>query len=505
MPDAEDIETLLSSATLVLFGTILSSVSGLIERVIIGRALGPSDYGVVSVCIAIVTLASTGSMFGLTQGIPRYMSRFEMISKKRGVWASGLAFAGALSVATTGSLLLFAEKISARLLGSSEFTPILKIFVLSIPLLTLLKITVSAIRGEENTIFRTYSQDLLYPLSRIGLLGSLLFVGIGIISPAFAYFGGAMMASIAAIYLLNRLMSLKGSVEWHFRELVIFSAPLTVSMMMSILLTRTDTIMIGYFRSSTEVGLYSAAYPIAAGLQLVLSSFGFLYLPLASRLDAKGKRDETEAIYELTTKWIFIITFPAFAVFVLFSDDILQLFWGSGYSGAALSLSILSIGFFSSAAAGRNRETISAFGYTKYIMYANTLAFVVNMLLNLYLIPEFGYLGASISSALSFLLLNLFVYVVLSTKFGVSPFSKYSIRTFISLPVLVLPPVAILSRIIQLPSLFVILVLPILGIVSLITVAIVGGLQPEDKIPILLIEENVPFTIPYVRDCIPKE
>ncbi|WP_254532779.1 flippase [Natrinema gelatinilyticum] len=502
MPDADDIETLLSSATLILIGTVLSSVSGLIERVIIGRVLGPSKYGVVSISLAIVTLAATASMFGLTQGVPRYMSRFDATAKRRGVWTSGMVIAGVLSITVTTGLFFFAEELSIRLLGSREYTTVLQIFLFTIPLLTALKMTVGGIRGEENTIYRTYSHDLFYPLSRIGLLGVLLLSGVGLVAPSIAYFGGALIATVAALYLLNRLFSIRGALDWQFRELVFFSAPLIVSMVMSILLTRTDTIMIGYFRTSTEAGLYSAAYPIAAGLQLVLTSFGFLYLPLASRLDAEDSRDETEAVYELTTKWIYIMTFPAFAIFLLFPGQILAFFWGSDYTQAGLSLSILSLGFFSSAAAGRNRETISAFGYTRYVMYSNILAFVVNLCLNIYLIPAYGYTGAAISSALSFLMLNLFVYFVLDRKFEITPFSKYSARIFLGLPMMILPPVAFVSQTIQLSGLLVILLLPFLGIISLVTVMAIGGLQPEDEIALSLIEERLPVKIPYIRNWI---
>ncbi|WP_126663205.1 flippase [Haloterrigena salifodinae] len=499
MPDAEDIETLLSSATLILIGTVLSSVSGLVERVIIGRVLGPSEYGTVSICLAIVTLAATTSMFGLTQGVPRYMSRFDSISKRRGVWASGMLIATLLSIVVTSSLFVFAEELSVILLDGTEYTTLLRIFLLTIPFLTALKMAVSGIRGEENTIYRTYSHDLLYPLARIGLLGILFLIGVGTVAPSIAYVMGALITAVVALYLLNKLFSLTGAINWRFRELVLFSAPLIVSMVMSILLTRTDTIMIGYFRTATEAGLYSAAYPIAAGLQLVLSSFGFLYLPLASRLDAEDSRDETEAVYELTTKWIYIITFPAFAIFLLFPGQILTFFWGSDYSQAGLSLSILSLGFFSSAAAGRNRETISAFGYTKYVMYSNILAFVVNVCMNFYLIPRYGHTGAAISSAVSFIALNLFVYIILEYKFQVSPISKYSKRTFSALPVVLLPLLMLTKNIIDPTGVIVILSIPFLGVISILVVIIAGGLQPEDGVVLSFVEEKLPIEIPYIR------
>lgn len=502
MPDDEDVRTLLSSATLVIVGTVLRSVSGLVERVILGRVLGPTEYGVISVCLAVMTLAATASMFGLTQGIPRYMSRFDVRSERRGVWVSGGLVSGTVAVVVAGILLLFSERLAVLLLDSRAYTTPLRIFLLTVPFLTLFKITISGIRGEENTIYRTYAQDLLYPVLRIGLLGALFVLGATVVAPSLAYLGGVIAATGVALYFLNELFSLRGSVDWRILELTRFSAPLIVSMIMSILLTRTDTIMIGYFRTSTEAGLYGAAYPIAAGLQLVLSSFGFLYLPLASRLDAEDSRDEVAEVYKLTTKWIYIITFPAFVVFLLFSTEVLSLFWGPDFAKAGIALSILSLGFFSSAAVGRNRETISAFGYTRYIMYANLLGFTANLLLNLYLIPEFGYVGASVSSAFSFVLLNSYIYVVLKRRFDVTPLSAYSTKTFAALPLVVLPVAGVIERTTDVSGVAALTLLPMLGILSLVIVAVVGGLQPEDELVVSFVEDRLSTEIPYVRNWI---
>ncbi|WP_336331173.1 flippase [Haloarcula sp. CGMCC 1.2071] len=499
MVSSDDIEAMVSSAALVMVGTVLSSVSGLFERIIIGRTLGPSKYGVISAALAVVTLSATISMFGLTQGIPRYMSRFESASEKRGVWVSGMLVAVTLSAIVTAILLIFSKELSRLVLGGSEATTVFRIIVLTVPLLTILKISIGGIRGEEITIYRTYAQDLLYPISRIGLLSIFLFMGLGAVSASFAYTGGALIASILSIFLLNKVIPLNGEIEWRFQELIYYSAPLIISMVMSILLTRTDTLMIGYFQTSTDVGLYSAAYPVAAGLQLVLSSFGFLYLPLASRLDSNDKRNETESIYRLTTKWIYIITFPGFVVMVLFPDQILGLFWGENFKKAGLALSILSIGFFSSAAAGRNRETVSAFGYTKYVMYANTFAFTMNILLNIYLIPRHSYIGASIASAISFISLNIFVYVVLEFKFDINPFSEYNIKTFMSLPIGILLPLALLRTIAEFSGITVLVLLPFIGVASLFLIVLVGGLQPDDELLISAIEDKTSIKIPYVR------
>jgi O-antigen/teichoic acid export membrane protein len=305
-------------------------------------------------------------------------------------------------------------------------------------------------------------------------------------------------------YLLNRLFPLVGSFRLHIREIAVFSAPLVVSSVLADLLTRTDTVMLGYFTTSHEVGLYSSAYPLANGLLLALSSFGFLYLPLASRLDANGKRDEIATIYQLTTKWIFIVTFPAFLLFVVSPDDVLTVFFGSRYAHGALALAILSIGFFTEAAGGRNRETLSALGNTKLILVGNAIAYVLNLLMNLVLIPTYGFIGASVASAIANITLNVFMVAVLWSKFGITPFSRWTVRTITRVPLLLIPPTVLLMQTITLSIFTLPLALVGAAVATLTVISTQGCLQPEDKVVIDFVEGVINTKLPFLHEYVPE-
>ena len=177
----DDLSALLSSATLMLFVGSLGSFSRLLEQILIGRVLSASAYGRVNVGIAVLGIAATIATLGMTSGVPRYMSRFSDDRDVRGAWLTGALVTGIAATALTLALLpnlgrvgaQFAEPISAELLG---------LFVLSIPFVTGMRIAVGAIRGRENTIYRTYVRDLFYNISRVGLLAVLLFAGFGAIA-----------------------------------------------------------------------------------------------------------------------------------------------------------------------------------------------------------------------------------------------------------------------------------------------------------------------------------
>lgn len=502
--EEKDLTTLVTSASLVLIGSIVGSLSKVIERIIIARALTPSAYGDISLALAMLSLGTTISLIGFNQGVPRYISRFTSNRDIRGIWITSLMICIPFTVVLVLTLLVNIEQIVEAFFETGASKQLVVLFVLCIPFVTGLEIGIGSIRGLENTLFRTYVRDLFYPGFRIILVISLLSIGFGVLAAGYAYLVTAIIAVLLAHVLLNRLVPLVGQFNTHSKRLLTFSVPLVLSSVLGLLLTRTDTLLVGYFRTSYEVGLYSAAYPLANGLIIILASFGFLYLPLASRLDADERRDEIDAIYKLTTKWIVIVTFPLFIIFVVFSGDILSLVFGSEYADASLALSVLSVGFFTSAIGGRNRETLSALGKTKFIFLANGMAFVLNIVLNLMLIPAYGYLGAAGASAFSYAILNTVVLGMLKLKFDISPFSKQLLKILVVLPLLLFPPSILISRWVSLTLLTGPLFLLLVGIACVYIVCVTGCLQPEDRIPLELIENRLDIHIPFVWQYVPE-
>ena len=282
-----------SSASLMLFVGSLGSFSKLVERIIIGNALGADALGAVSIGISLLTLGMTAALVGFDKGVPRFMSRFDDDRDVRGAWLTGLLVAGIAGIAISAILLFNGEWVADLLLNEDADIPpaLLTLFVLSIPLVAGQQIAIRAIQGFENTIYRVYVRDLLYNGIRIALLVVLLLAGVGVLAAGYAYVVSAALSVVVGFALLNRLLPIRGAFRLHTRSMLSFSLPLVISSVVTMVLSRIDTLMLAAFVPTEAVGIYNAAYPIAAGVPVLLSSFGFIYLPLVSRLDSEGEHD----------------------------------------------------------------------------------------------------------------------------------------------------------------------------------------------------------------------
>jgi O-antigen/teichoic acid export membrane protein len=500
---SDDLSSLLASTTLILVGIVLTSVSQLLERVLVARTFGPDVYGEVAMGLAIMTIGTTVSLVGLNQGISRYVSRFDDERDVRGAWWTGIGIGVPLSLLVAVALLWNADRIGPHLFETDASGDLLALFVLVIPVHVGLTVSVSTFRGLENTRYKLYAKDLLQPGVRLVLIAGAVTAGVGIAAVGYAYLAAGVAALMIAAILSNRVVDLVGPTRFRVREMLTFSAPLLLSALLSVLLTRMDTLMVGYFRTSTEVGLYSAAYPLANSLLMVLSAFGYLYLPLTSRLDADGKSDEVGGIYRLTTKWMYVITFPAFVAFLAFPGDVLSLFFGAAYADGGIALAILSVGFFTSAALGRNRSTLTALGHTPHILGADVLTLALNLALNLLLIPAYGFVGAAVASVAAYVTRNVALSTVLYLKSDISPFSPRTVSAYVALPATVLPLGVALSNYLTLTAVTLPLFLVFAGLLCLIVVAAVGSLQSEDIAVVTFVEESAGIEVPMVREFIP--
>ncbi len=499
-----NLSSLVSSASLVLVGSLFGSASKLLEQVIVGNVISTEAYGEVNIALAIMTLCTTVALVGFNEGIPRFISRFDDERDRRGLWLTGFVVAGTIAVVLALALVFARERLLAQFFRPS--TPVLLpvLFAVSIPFLVGLRVAVGTIRGFENTIYRTYAYDLLYNGLRLGVLIALLLAGLGILAAGYAYLVATIVGFVAAHALLNRLITLRGRYRTHMRALVRFSAPLVVASAVSTLLAQIDKLMLGFLASSEATGMYSYGYTLAAGLPVVLSVFGFLYMPLASRLDADSNHEEVDRIFKLTTKWIYIAAFPVFLTFVAFSSDLVSLVFPKSGPQSAAVLAILAVGFFLSAANGRSQDTLSAFGYTRIILVVNVVAAVLNVVLNIVLIQRYGVVGAALASALSFFALNALAMLVLWKTSSISPFSRLTVKTFLLLPLVLFPPALLFSRVVSLSLVTLPVFAVFVGLVSVALVAVTGCLQPEDEIPIELIESRLGVRIPLIRRYIPS-
>ena len=273
-----------------------------------------------------------------------------------------------------------------------------------------------------------YFQNVLRNFLFILFLIAVVLFGLSFLGVIYAYVFSIAVTGIAfVIYMLKRSPLVIGKVSAGnpmTKELLFFSVPLLAVSMLMMVMSWTDTLMLGYFKTPDVVGLYNAALPLANLLLIFSTSMSFIYIPIITQLYAKHLIDDVKRNYIILTKWTLLLTSPIFFVFFLFPDVVLDLLFGSRYIGASVALQFLALGFFLNISLGFTYNLLIVIGENKFPMFAYVISAIINVILNIILIPPMGIVGASIASVVSVIISKTLNSIKLYTCFKVHPFAK---------------------------------------------------------------------------------
>lgn len=425
------LESIGRSAALIFGATLLSQGLGFLTRVTMARYLPVDGYGNVVIGLSVLNLLGIAALAGMPAALSRYLPRQETEDERRNIFSSAFQIALVLSTTLAIGVYFAAEPVASVIFGNVDLIWIIRIFAGVLPFYVVLQMSVGGFRGYETTYPRILTQNILRP--GLQLAGIVLFVtiGYGTAGIAFAYASGFGIVAIIGITLLYRVSEFsardvisRGSVG-QYRELLTFSIPLAASGAIGVIAKHSDLIILGIFKSSSDVGVYEVSFRIAIFVYfLFFPAIGYLFQPIMSRFDAEGDREKMDDLYTVATRWVVVASFPVFALFFLFPDQSLGFFFGKKYQAGSLALRILLLGFVIALLPGLTNNFLTAIGETKLLMYISGGAMILNLVVNVALIPVYGILGAAVATAAARTVNNAIQSYFIYKYYDVHPFER---------------------------------------------------------------------------------
>ena len=432
MPDEDflgkSLRKIVKGAGIVLIGTLIGRAFGYGSRLIIAR-LGASDYGLVALGFAVMSIAATLSMVGIQSGIIRFTSFYKGKEDKgriKGTIISALKITLPLSLIFAFILLCYANWISIHVFHDAHLTPILRIFAIAIPFFVLAHNLLSVTVGFQDMRYRVYTEYIFHEPLKLAAIVILLLFGLGAIGAAWGWVLAIIVMPFLAFFFLEKkvfsVFKTKVKAISMDKELFSFSFPLLFAGIAGLVMGWTDTLMLGYFSSSVDVGIYNAALPTAQLLRAIPTAFVAIFFPVISELYARNRIVDLRKTYSVVTKWMLALIFPAFLLVVLFPEQIINILFGAEYIDGATALSILMFGFMVYGAMGPTSAILQTYGKTKIVMMTNYIGAVINLGLNLLLIPIYGVNGAAIATGFSLAFLYILNFLFAYGVAKVQPF-----------------------------------------------------------------------------------
>jgi O-antigen/teichoic acid export membrane protein len=427
----ESLQKITKGTTIVFIGTIVGLFLGFVGRIILVRYTTQIEYGIYSLAFTIFSIFVVIATLGLSEGSTRYIACFRGKGEDenvRGVVSSSIKIALAASIPLAAISFFVSDFISLNIFHTPELSTPLKIFSITIPFSVLLSVFIAIFRGFDRVDAKVYFQDVLRPVLFLLFLIAVVLFNISFIGVFYAHILSiAATCVVLVMYTLKRYSLVAGTNDVGnpmTGKLLSFSIPLLAVSMLMMVMSWTDTLMLGYFKTPDVVGVYNVALPLANLLPVILLSMNFIYVPIVSKLYSKNLIEEMKRNFVVLTKWIFLLTLPLFFVLFLFPDAVLNLLFGSRYIGASLALQILATASFCNAALGFPYSTLIVIGKSKFLMYVFLISAIINIILNIVLIPPMGIVGAAIASGLSVVVAKILNTIKLYKISTIHPFTK---------------------------------------------------------------------------------
>lgn len=408
------IKTAFMNMSWLMASQIITSILAFIWTIMIARYLGVNDYGIFGFAVSLSTMFAIVGEVGISAHIVRSISTDNNQAK------CYLGNAIPLKVGLSG-LYFIVIFIVLLLMGQSQL-------VIYITLLYAIETTIKsftslfngAVQAFEKQKYMAFSNILLAILSFALILTAIHF-NAGLNGITWAYVLANVVTLLYTAYVLLKYIAIP-KFQFNFgiwKKLLIWGVPFALTSIFYNIYYSIDIVMLTQMIGDFATGIYNATYKLINVLTLFYNIYTAIFFPIMCKQYKKGT-SLVALSFEKSTKFLSMITIPIGVACLFYSNDIIHFIYGHQYDQAGVVLQILiwtvCFLFINGAASTALNASHKEYSVTKIYL----VAAIFNVILNMFLIPKYSYIGASISTVLSEVLILILALITLN-KVGIKP------------------------------------------------------------------------------------
>jgi O-antigen/teichoic acid export membrane protein len=425
-----DVNELAMGAGITLAGRVIGRGLRLLADIVLARVLGPAAFGLYVIAWTLTRIATLISPLGMDAAIVRFGSLWWRRDNARlkGVMTQTI-YLSALSGALFGVGFYFAAPwLSESIFHNTGLIGVFREFAFAFPLMSCLRVAAAATQVSRRMKFAVYAEELSQPATSLVLILGFTFAGwslAGDVAAIVLSFGFALLLCLRYLAkLFPEVLSRQTEPECMGKDLILFSAPASLSVVSGMLLLWVDRLYVGHFRSAAEAGIYHAASQLSIALAVILSGFSGIMSPMTATLSREGKTKRLEELYRVSTKWAFYFSLPLFLVMCFAPREIMTVGFGEAYEIGYIILPVLGVGQLINAGTGPSGSLLVMTGHQNKISALTAGMTLLNIILGVLLVPRWGMLGAAVGTAFGLALLCLWSIYLIRRYLGIWPYDR---------------------------------------------------------------------------------
>lgn len=433
----QNINVVAKGGGITFVGKLFLNVLRFATALLLARILGADQLGLYSLSLSALNIAMGLALFGLDAAIIRFIAVMAGRKDEEGLWGVvqiGMGLSFILSALLGTALYAFSFVIAERVFHDLRLAPLLQLASVFVPLMVVNDQLFNALRGFKKFNESVIAQYIYQPITRLLMIGLLAIIGLNAQYAVATYGLATVTASIVMFFSLNKRFSLKRTIKVApklVKEMLVFAVPVWLSGLMVQFQGNIQTLFIGTMNTIAGVGIFSVASQITMVSGEFSSSINTTSKPVIAELHDRNDISQMEHIYQLANKWVVMVQIPIFLFMVIFPKPILSLF-GEGYADGATALIILAVASFIKVSTGMGGIIIDMAGYTKLKLFNSLIRLALYIVLDYFLIPRWGLIGASMAVLVGEGSVNLLRLVQVYVLFRILPFNMTFMKPLIA-------------------------------------------------------------------------
>ena len=393
------VRTIFKNMSWLLVSQIIASVCGFIWTILMARYLGVERYGIFGFATSFTAILVIIVDLGISTHIVRHIATdYDSAPKYLG---NAIPLKVLFSIACTIITL-----IALIIMNVNELViKVTLLFTLEMIIKSYVNLFNGSFQAFEEGKYQGIGNTILHLILLVFILIA-IFTDLGLYGIAVSCILANAITFIYEYYMLTKHVTKpKYELDKEFcKKITLLSVPFAVTGLLYTIYYSIDIVMLTNMVGSYATGIYNATYKLISVLTLFYSVYTAVIFPVMSRY---YKNDESLLLisFEKSIKYLMLVIIPLAVATAFYSAEVMHLIYGQSYKGGASVLSILiwtvCLLFISGACNSLLNASHKEVSVTK--IYA--IAAVFNVILNFFMIPNFSYDGAAITTVLSDILI----------------------------------------------------------------------------------------------------
>jgi O-antigen/teichoic acid export membrane protein len=438
---AADLRQLARGSVLNLAGSVVAASLNLVLPIIITRSMTKEDAGLffqaTAVFAILLNIGTAGADTGVLRFLPRALALHRRLDLRRYL-VLAIAPAVVFTVLLSGALILVSGWLSGLVThdaaSADSFQDSVIVIALWVPVGVTYAIVMSASRGLGSVrplvfVEKIGRNSLETACAGIAAAAS---ASVAVIVCAWVAPYAAMLV-VVAVWVARRLHRVRNReggpgeppTDWRTlgSDFWRFSAPRALSRAFTIALQRFDILVVGALRGPADAAVYAVATRfLILGLMFV-QAIQQVMSPKISECLTLGEYERAETIYRATTAWLTLVSWPIYLMAMLYAPLLLSIF-GEGYDQGSVAVAILCAAMLVATACGPVDSMLLMGGRSMLSLINTGLALLVNVVLDLLIVPELGATGAALGWAVGIWLKNLLALWQVNGSYRMHPLGR---------------------------------------------------------------------------------